>query len=58
LVDGNIVTAGGRVLGMVGSDATLQGALDKAYALCKTTSFKGGFYRRDIAHRELARLNK
>ena len=58
LVDENIVTAGGRVLGMVGTDATLQGALDKAYALCKTTSFEGGFYRRDIAHRELARLNK
>ncbi len=58
LVDGNIVTAGGRVLGMVGTDVTLQGALDKAYALCRTTSFEGGFYRRDIAHRELARLNK
>lgn len=58
LKDGKILTSGGRVLGMVGTDATLQGALDKAYALCAKTSFDGAFYRRDIAHRELERQRK
>lgn len=58
LKDGRILTSGGRVLGMVGTDATLQGALDKAYALCAKTSFDGAFYRRDIAHRELERQRK
>ncbi len=56
LEDGKILTSGGRVLGMVGTDATLQGALKNAYELCQKTSFEGGFYRRDIAHRELKRL--
>ena len=55
--DNKILTAGGRVLGIVGTDATLQGALNKAYSICQKTTFEGGFYRRDIAHRELKRLN-
>ena len=55
-VDGKILTAGGRVLGMVGTGATLPEALEDAYALCKKTSFDGAFYRRDIAHRELRRM--
>lgn len=54
-VNGKIVTAGGRVLGLVGRDATLEGALAKAYALSDKATFAGAFFRRDIAHRELAR---
>lgn len=53
---GDILTAGGRVLGLVGTGATLPDALEDAYALCKKTSFDGAFYRRDIAHRELRRM--
>ncbi len=53
--DGAITTAGGRVLGLTGTDKTLTGALAKAYDLCKKVSFDGAFYRRDIAHRELER---
>lgn len=53
---GDILAAGGRVLGLVGTGATLTHALDKAYDLCKKTSFDGAFYRRDIAHRELRRM--
>ena len=53
--NGEIVTSGGRVLGLTGTDKTLEGALAKAYALCEKVSFEGGFYRRDIAHRELNR---
>ncbi len=56
--NGEIVTAGGRVLGLTGTDATLTGALRKAYWLCDNVSFDGAMFRRDIAHRELARLSK
>ncbi len=56
--NGNIVTSGGRVLGLTGTDSTLTGALAKAYALCDMVSFDGCFFRRDIAHRELRRMGK
>ena len=54
-VNGEIVTSGGRVLGLTGTDKTHEGALAKAYDLCNKVSFDGAFYRRDIAHRELNR---
>ncbi len=57
-VDGKIVTSGGRVLGLTGTDATLTGALKKAYSLCDKVSFEEAIFRRDIAHRELARQKK
>lgn len=41
-------TSGGRVLGVVAKDATLQGARDKAYAGIGNISFEGMQYRRDI----------
>lgn len=53
--DGEILTNGGRVLGMTATGKTLREALDKAYKLCGETSFDGAFYRRDIAHRQLKR---
>lgn len=53
--DGKIVTSGGRVLGLTGCDATLKGALQKAYSLADKVKFDGAFFRRDIAHRQLAR---
>ncbi len=56
--DGEIITSGGRVLGLTGTDSTLTGALKKAYWLCDNVSFYGAMFRRDIAHRELARLGK
>lgn len=56
--DGKILTNGGRVLGMVGNAKTLREALDKAYYLCDNTHFDGAFFRRDIAHRQLARDSK
>lgn len=52
----DILTSGGRVIGLTGTGETLQEALDKAYGLLGKTSFKGAFCRRDIGHRELARL--
>ena len=41
-------TSGGRVLGVVAKDNTLQGAKDKAYAGIGNISFEGMQYRKDI----------
>jgi phosphoribosylamine---glycine ligase len=53
LKDGQIVTAGGRVLAVSAAAADLQTALDRIYARLKTISFEGMQYRRDIGHRAL-----
>jgi phosphoribosylamine---glycine ligase len=51
--DGQIVTAGGRVLAISAVAPDLQTALDKAYAELAKISFEGMQYRRDIGHRAL-----
>ncbi|KAJ7070804.1 aminoimidazole ribonucleotide synthetase [Mycena amicta] len=51
--EGQILTAGGRVLVVSAHAPTLQEALDKAYASVDKISFDGKTYRRDIAHRAL-----
>ena len=53
--DGQIVTDGGRVLGVVAKADTVRAAVDKAYAGVAKISFKDAFYRKDIAHRALER---
>ncbi|MBT8041631.1 MAG: phosphoribosylamine--glycine ligase [Pontiella sp.] len=56
-LDGDkVVTAGGRVLGITSLGKDLPDALSKAYIAVETISFKDAFYRNDIAHRELRRL--
>ncbi len=52
----NVVTAGGRVLGITSLGKDLPDALSKAYVAVETISFKNAFYRNDIAHREMKRL--
>lgn len=54
--DGGIVTAGGRVLNVVGVAKDIRTAVDKAYAGVEKISFEGVHYRKDIAHRALERL--
>jgi phosphoribosylamine--glycine ligase len=49
-----IVTAGGRVLGLVGRGKSLAAAQQEAYRLTKSISFAGCHFRTDIAHRALA----
>ncbi|MBD3401530.1 phosphoribosylamine--glycine ligase [candidate division GN15 bacterium] len=49
-----LVTAGGRVLGVVGINNDLQSALDKTYEVVKQITFDGVTYRRDIGFRVLA----
>jgi len=51
--EGQLVTAGGRVLAISTVAPDLQTALDKAYAQLGTISFEGMQFRRDIGHRAL-----
>jgi phosphoribosylamine--glycine ligase len=53
LKDGQLVTAGGRVLGVTAVAGDLREALDKAYAAMKEISFEGMQFRRDIGWRAL-----
>jgi phosphoribosylamine-glycine ligase len=54
-VDGQLVSAGGRVLGVTAAADTLQEALDRAYQAMAEIHFDGMYYRRDIGHRALKR---
>lgn len=54
--DGRLVTAGGRVLGVVARAADIRSAVDDAYAAVSRIHFHGAQYRHDIAHRALERL--
>jgi phosphoribosylamine--glycine ligase len=55
LVDGKLVTAGGRVLCVVGLSDSVRGAQSAAYEAINQISFDGMQYRRDIGHRALNR---
>ena len=52
--DGQLVTAGGRVLAITSMAPDLRTALDLAYAQLAKISFEGMQFRRDIGHRALA----
>ena len=49
----DVVTAGGRVLGVTGVGANFSEAVQRAYATVRTISFPGCHYRSDIAQRAL-----
>ena len=51
--DGEIVTNGGRVLGVSATGETLEVALEKAYKAVAKISFEGMQYRRDIGQKTL-----
>ena len=46
-----VVTAGGRVLGVIGRGTTLKSAQAEAYGMTKSIAFEGVHYRTDIASR-------
>ncbi len=50
-----VVTAGGRVLGITGLGKTLAAAQAEAYRVTRSIAFDGAHYRNDIAHRAFAR---
>jgi phosphoribosylamine--glycine ligase len=53
--DGQVVTAGGRVLGAVGIGNTLVEAQEKAYKMAEAVNFESKYFRPDIGHREFSR---
>ena len=50
---GRLLTAGGRVLGVVCTASTLQEAVNKAYAQVEKVHFENAYYRHDIGARAL-----
>ena len=53
LKDGKVVTGGGRVLGVVCVDETLEKAVEAAYENVKSVTFDNAFYRKDIGKKAL-----
>ncbi len=53
--DGNVVTAGGRVLGVTALGEDIRAARDNAYRAMEKIHFEGMHYRKDIANRAIAR---
>ena len=51
----NIVTAGGRVLGVTALSDDLKSAIEKAYSGVSAIDFEDAHWRKDIGHRALAR---
>jgi phosphoribosylamine--glycine ligase len=57
LREGEVVTVGGRVLGVTALGATHELAIERAYEAVAAISFEGMQYRKDIGRRALARLH-
>jgi len=53
VADGRLLTNGGRVLGVTGLGATIEEAVQSAYAGAERVCFDSIHYRKDIAHRAL-----
>lgn len=53
--DGEVVTAGGRVLCATALGDTVSEAQQRAYQLAKQVSWNGMFHRNDIGYRAIAR---
>jgi phosphoribosylamine--glycine ligase len=53
VANGQLVTAGGRVLGVTAAAPSLEQALSRAYQALGEIQFQGMYYRRDIGHRAL-----
>ena len=53
--DGDLLTAGGRVLTVVAGGASYGEAIDRAYRAVGKIRFDGMQYRRDIGYRAIAR---
>ena len=55
--DGEVVTNGGRVLGVTALGSSALEANEKAYAAVNQISFDGAEFRTDIGYRAIAREN-
>jgi len=56
--DGNIITSGGRVLGVTATGKDLSEAVENAYKATGKISFEGSFYRKDIGKKALSVIHK
>lgn len=56
--DGNVLTNGGRVLGVTERGADIREAIEKAYHSVEKVHFDNAFYRKDIGSKALAALDK
>ena len=54
LIDGELTTGGGRVLGVTATGATLGEAVAKAYEQTSRITFDNAYYRRDIGAKALS----
>ena len=54
LAEGQLLTNGGRVLGVTATAKTLEDAVQEAYRLVGETHFENAYYRKDIGKRALA----
>ncbi|MCK6497627.1 phosphoribosylamine--glycine ligase [bacterium] len=55
--NGQLVTTGGRVLGVTACAESLSSALDKAYQAVGDIAFEGAQYRKDIGYRAINRVS-
>ncbi len=53
--DDDVVTNGGRILGVTALGSDIKGAIDRAYRAVDKISFEKAYCRRDIGHRALER---
>ncbi|MHB8789814.1 MAG: phosphoribosylamine--glycine ligase [Desulfobulbaceae bacterium] len=58
LKERKVVTAGGRVLGVTGIGDDIKAALDNAYRAVAAISWPGCYFRPDIGHRALSRMQR
>jgi phosphoribosylamine--glycine ligase len=56
LKDGQVITNGGRVLGVTGLGKDISRAIEKTYRAVKKISWDGVHYRRDIGQKALRQL--
>ncbi|MHC4444364.1 MAG: phosphoribosylamine--glycine ligase [Planctomycetota bacterium] len=56
LIGNQVVTAGGRVLGVTALGDTLQDAADRCYQAVEKINFEGAYYRRDIGAQALVKV--
>ena len=54
LINGDLVTSGGRVLNVVGFGEDLESAIEEAYELVNQIEFEGKFFRTDIGKKGLS----
>jgi len=55
LRDGEVVTSGGRVLGVTAVGETIAAAKTRAYEAVERIQFEGAYFRRDIADKAIRR---